>query len=345
MPRRQSDVKRVATPPRLRVRSADGEASRPCGRPLRHTVRRDRRAGPRVQRPCLPPHGQVKGARGRPVAGADGASATHGVELAPVRGRRAVGLAGVFGGRRTQAQSVNGRGGGGAWRPRAHRRRTRQAPELAGVARGLGAWAAWSGTRAATHGRGLCAHPRRWTGRRGRPRGSDVRAPAGVRRCARPERRAPAGARSNCRSWEPHFKYRHTRPQPARTSRRRGRGPARAGPGASSVNPPARAAEIVGQLARVRGRTPGLPRGAGRFEPAPPCSRGDRRGSGRRAGGDPCACPRLGRVAGGRHCRRQAGRERERLETSCSAWVAGTVLKAPSTATKTSVTRGTGAPP
>ena len=117
---------------------------------------------------------------------------------------------------------VNGRGGGGAWRPRAHRRRTRQARELAGVATGLEAWA-WSCTRAATHGRGLCAHPRRWTGRRGwgRPLGSDVRAPAGVRRCARPERRASPEARSNCRSWEPHFKYRHTRPQPARTSRRR----------------------------------------------------------------------------------------------------------------------------
>ena len=126
-------------------------------------------------------------------------------------------LAGVFGGRRTQAQSVNGRGGGGAWRPRAHRRRTRQAPELAGVARGLGAWSAWSGARAATPGRGLCAHPRRWTGRRGRrPRGSDVRAPARVPRCARPERPAPAGARSHCRSREPHFTYRHTRPQPAR---------------------------------------------------------------------------------------------------------------------------------
>ena len=166
--------------------------------------------------------------RGQPASGADGASATHGVELVPVRGRRAVGLAGVFGGRRTQAQSVNGRGGGGAWRPRAHRRRTRQAPELAGVARGLGAWSAWSGARAATHGRGLCAHPRRWTGRRGRrPRGSDVRAPARVPRCARPERPAPAGAQSNCRSWEPHFTYRHTRPQPARASRRRGGGPAR----------------------------------------------------------------------------------------------------------------------
>ena len=53
--------------------------------------------------------------------------------------------------------------------------------------------------------------------RRGRPRGSDVRAPAGDPQCARPERRA----RSNYRSWEPRFKYRHTRPQPARTSRRR----------------------------------------------------------------------------------------------------------------------------
>ncbi len=174
---------------------------------------------------------------------------------APVRGRRAVELAGVFGGRRTQAQSVNDRGGGGAWRPRAHRRRTRQAPELAGVARGLGAWAAWSGTRAATHGRGLCAHPRRWTGRRGRSRGSDVRAPAGVPRCARPERRAPAGARSNCRSWEPHFKYRHTRPQPARTSRRRGRGPARC----VERQPASSGGGIVGQLPRARGRTPGLP--------------------------------------------------------------------------------------
>ena len=100
-------------------------------------------------------------------------------------------------------------------RPRAHGRRTRQAPELAGVARGLGTWSAWSGAWAATHGRGLCAHPRRWTVRRGRPRGSDVRAPARVPQCARPERPSPAGARSHCRSWEPHFTYRHTRPQSA----------------------------------------------------------------------------------------------------------------------------------
>ena len=35
---------------------------------------------------------------------------------------------------------------GGAWRPRAHRRRTRQAPELAGVARGLGATYGWTGS-------------------------------------------------------------------------------------------------------------------------------------------------------------------------------------------------------
>ena len=97
----------------------------------------------------------------------------------------------MFGGRRTQG--VNGRGGGGAWRPRVHRRRTRQASELAGVARGLVAWSASSGARAATHGRGLCAH-----------------------RCARPERPAPAGARSNRRSWEPYFSYRHTRPRSAR---------------------------------------------------------------------------------------------------------------------------------
>ena len=32
----------------------------------------------------------------------------------------------------------NGRGGDGAWRPRDHRERTRQAPGLAGVAAGLG---------------------------------------------------------------------------------------------------------------------------------------------------------------------------------------------------------------
>ena len=158
----------------------------------------------------------------------------------------------MFGGRRTQAQSVNGRGGGGAWRPRAHRRRTRQAPELAGVARGLGPWSAWSGARAATHGRGLCAHARRWTVRRGRPRGSDVRAPVRVLRCARPERLGPAGARSHCRSWEPHFTYRHTHPQPARASRRRGRGPARGGPcverqPASPEVPP------LGELSLARG--------------------------------------------------------------------------------------------
>ena len=36
----------------------------------------------------------------------------------------------------------------GAWRPRDHRERTRQAPGLAGVAAGLGAWPAWSGARA-----------------------------------------------------------------------------------------------------------------------------------------------------------------------------------------------------
>ena len=69
-----------------------------------------------------------------------------------------------------QARSVNGRGGAGAWRPSARRRRTRQAPELAGVTAGLGAWSAWSRARAATRGRGLCAHPPRWTVRRGRSR-------------------------------------------------------------------------------------------------------------------------------------------------------------------------------
>ena len=120
-----------------------------------------------------------------------------------------------------QARSVNGRGGAGAWRPSARRRRTRQAPELAGVTAGLGAWSAWSRARAATRGRGLCAHPPRWTVRRGRSRAS-VRAPARAPRCARPGRPAPDGVRSNCRSREPHFTYRHTRTKPARASRRRG---------------------------------------------------------------------------------------------------------------------------
>ena len=102
------------------------------------------------------------------------------------------------------------------------------------------AWSASSGARAATHGRGLCAH-----------------------RCARPERPAPAGARSNRRSWEPHFTYRHTRPRPARPRagpaqrfqrrerapppRRRNRRAATVRPGADSRaappgRPPARAA-------------------------------------------------------------------------------------------------------
>ena len=53
-----------------------------------------------------------------------------------------------------QARSVNGRGGAGAWRPSARRRRTRQAPELAGGAAGLGGWPAWPGARAATVRRG-----------------------------------------------------------------------------------------------------------------------------------------------------------------------------------------------
>ena len=51
----------------------------------------------------------------------------------------------------------NGLGGDGAWRPRDHRERTRQALGLAGVAAGLGAWPAWSGARAPTF---------RWTVRR-----------------------------------------------------------------------------------------------------------------------------------------------------------------------------------
>ena len=41
-------------------------------------------------------------------------------------------------------------GGDGAWRPRDHRERTRQALGLAGVAAGLGAWPAWCGARAPT---------------------------------------------------------------------------------------------------------------------------------------------------------------------------------------------------
>ena len=50
--------------------------------------------------------------------------------------------------------------------PRARPRRTRQAPGLAGVAAGLEAWPTWSGARAATRCRCLCADPPRWTVRR-----------------------------------------------------------------------------------------------------------------------------------------------------------------------------------
>ncbi len=57
--------------------------------------------------------------------------------------------------------SVNGRGGDGAWRPRARRGRTRQGPGLLGVAAGLGAWPAWSGARARARCRCLCAQPPR----------------------------------------------------------------------------------------------------------------------------------------------------------------------------------------
>ena len=99
--------------------------------------------------------------------------------------------------------SVNGRGGAGAWRPRARPRRTPQVPGLAGVAPGLGAWPAWSGARAATRCRCLCAHPPRWTGRRGRSR-----------------------------AVEPRCTYRHTRTEPAQHFAKRGRS------GTSSAAPP-----------------------------------------------------------------------------------------------------------
>ena len=53
--------------------------------------------------------------------------------------------------------SVNGRRGDGAWHPRARRGRTRQAPGRASVTVGLRAGRAWSGARAPTRWRCLCA--------------------------------------------------------------------------------------------------------------------------------------------------------------------------------------------
>ena len=97
------------------------------------------------------------------------------------------------------------------------------------------AWSAWSGARAATHGRGLCVH-----------------------RCARPERPASAGVRSNCRSWEPHFTYRHTRPRPARTFRRRGR--ARPEVPAVGAGPTPAPPESSGSYRASGGGLQGLPR-------------------------------------------------------------------------------------
>ena len=63
-------------------------------------------------------------------------------------------------------RSFNGHRGDGAWRRRARRGRTRQAPGLAGVAVGLGAWPAWSGARALTRCRYLCAQRPRLAVRR-----------------------------------------------------------------------------------------------------------------------------------------------------------------------------------
>ena len=62
-----------------------------------------------------------------------------------------------------RARAFNGLGGDGAWRPRARRVRTRQAPGPAGGAAARGAWPAWSGARAPTRCRCFCAQPPRWT--------------------------------------------------------------------------------------------------------------------------------------------------------------------------------------
>ena len=111
------------------------------------------------------------------------------------------------------------------------------------------------------------------TGRRSEGSGGDVwldGVSALIRDVWTGRRPAPAGAGSNCRSWEPHFTYRHTRRQPARTSRRRGRArAATARPGADSrAAPRGASARAVGGAAvvleRLAGRGAGVLRAASR---------------------------------------------------------------------------------
>ena len=98
---------------------------------------------------------------------------------------------------------------------------------------------------------------------------------------------APAGAGSNCRSWEPHFTYRHTRPQPARTSRRRGRARAATGADSRAAPPGVRPRRHrCGCRARTARRSVNRGEGARRRgqRPRRQSRRSSRRGRGRRAG-------------------------------------------------------------
>ena len=104
----------------------------------------------------------------------------------------------------------NGLGGDGAWRPRDHRERTRQALGLAGVAAGLGVWPAWSGARAPTLRWTVPAASIRRRSRpntafrlrgSGGPRGTDYPDRSGVTRRGRSRRGAAISVRTSPRAF------------------------------------------------------------------------------------------------------------------------------------------------